>query len=148
MLERENELRLSESAQVQFAEAERSNHSDWIEVACEIQRQVLREFGVSERALHAYRCAANKHGISLYVSALDHSCHAKTNSGIVSLITRIIETIKVKHNRARGGNLVVGSPVPDVSVVSVGADGVEDTKSIIQFQKQDRPLVIIAGSIS
>lgn len=120
MLERENELRLSESAQVQFAEAERSNRSDWIEVACEIQRQVLREFGVSERALHAYRCAANKHGISLYV----------------------------KHNRARGGNLVVGSPVPDVSVVSVGADGVEDTKSILQFQKQDRPLVIIAGSIS
>lgn len=120
MLERENELRLSESVQVQFAEAERSSHSDWIEVASELQRKVLREFGVSERALHAYRCAANKHGISLYV----------------------------KNNRARKGALVVGSDVPDVSVVSVGADGVEDTKSILQFQKPDRPLVIVAGSLS
>ena len=119
MLERENELRLSESVQVQFAEAERSSHSDWIEVASEVQRKVLREFGVSDRALHAYRCAANKHGISLYV----------------------------KNNRARKGNLVVGSDVPDVSVVSVGIDG-EDTKSILQFQKPGRPLVIVAGSLS
>ncbi|KAL7546302.1 hypothetical protein ACHAWF_009631, partial [Thalassiosira exigua] len=70
MLKRENDLRLSDAVQRRFEEAERSGaKTDWIEVACEVQKEVLREFGVSgsEDALNAYRCAANKHKVSLYV---------------------------------------------------------------------------------
>ena len=71
MLKRENELRLSQSVQKRFEEAERSgSKTDWIEVAEQIQLEVLREFNVSPKALHAYRCAANDHGISLYVKHL------------------------------------------------------------------------------
>ncbi|KAL7541479.1 hypothetical protein ACHAWF_006943, partial [Thalassiosira exigua] len=87
MLKRENELRLSDDVQRRFEEAERSGaETDWIEVASEVQKELLREFGVaeSEDALNAYRCAANKHGVSLYV----------------------------KYNRAREGDLQVGSTAP------------------------------------
>lgn len=120
MLKRENELRLSESVQKRFEEAERSGSTtDWIEVASEVQKEVLREFNVSEDALHAYRCAANKHGVSLYV----------------------------KYNRARKGDLEIGSQAPDVPVVSVDSDGSTRSLSILELQVK-RPLVVIAGSIS
>ena len=133
MLTRENELRLSHDVQRRFEEAEKSGGTDWIEVACELQKQVLVEFNIdpTEKALHAYRCAANKHGISLYV----------------------------KYNRARQGDLVVGSDAPDVpmvlaSSISTGRSGgetapqVTTSTSILDYQKPNRPLVIIAGSIS
>ena len=123
MLKRENELRLSEDGQRRFEEAERSGEkTDWIEVACEIQKEVLHEFGVeaTEKALHAYRCAANKHGISLYV----------------------------KHNRARRGDLQAGSLAPDVQVLSINADGSPFTTSLFETQKEGRPLVVVAGSLS
>ncbi len=121
MLERENELRLSDSVQQRFEGAERSGSTtDWIEIASEVQREVLREYNVPEEALHAYRCAANKHGISLYV----------------------------KYNRAREGELKVGAKAPDVQLVSIEKDGSTCKKSLLSLQKDDRPLVIIAGSLS
>ena len=128
MLARENELRLSSEVQRRFEEAEKSGATDWIEVASELQKQVMMEFNVtpSERALRAYRCAANRHEISLYV----------------------------KYNRARQGDLAVGSEAPNVPLVSI--DGQEDhtgqakveTTLLLANQKADRPLIVIAGSIS
>ena len=92
MLERENELRLSNSVQQRFEEAERSgSKSDWIEVAAAVQLEVLHEFNVPESALRAYQCAAKRHGISLYV----------------------------KHNRARVGDLQVGSNAPNISLIDM-----------------------------
>mmetsp|Transcript_7207 Transcript_7207/g.10496 ORF Transcript_7207/g.10496 Transcript_7207/m.10496 type:complete len:122 (+) Transcript_7207:1280-1645(+) len=121
MLKRENELRLSQDVQKRFEEAERSgSKTDWIEVATQVQLEVLREFNVAESSLHAYRCAANKHGLSLYV----------------------------KYNRAREGSLKVGAPSPDVSLISLEDDGTTRLQSLIDVQKADRPLVIVAGSIS
>ena len=120
MLQRENELRLSAEVQQRFEKAERSGSTDWIEVASDIQKEVLKEFNVSESALHAYRCAANEHKISLYV----------------------------KHNRARQGDLSVGMPAPDISMVSLEKDGSTRTQSLLELQQADLPLVIIAGSIS
>ena len=121
MLKRENELRLSQSVQKRFEEAERSgSKTDWIEVAEQIQLEVLREFNVSPKALHAYRCAANDHGISLYV----------------------------KYNRARKGDLKVGSKAPDVSLIHLEKDGTTRAQSLLETQQTDRPLVIVAGSIS
>lgn len=121
MLRRENELRLSEDVQKRFEDAERSGSTtDWIEVASEVQKEILREFNVSENALHAYRCAANKHGVSLYV----------------------------KYNRARKGDLEIGSQAPNVPVVSVESDGSTSSVSLVELQMKNRPLVVIAGSIS
>ena len=122
MLKRENELRLSDEVQRRFAEAERSGTTDWIEVACSVQKEVLREYNVdfSECTLHAYRCAANKHQVSLYV----------------------------KHNRAREGDLRVGSNAPNVSVVSIEENGSTRSQPLLEFQQRDRPLVVIAGSLS
>lgn len=120
MLKRENELRLSEDTQRRFAEAERSGSKDWIDVAREIQKGILIEFNIepTERALLAYRCAANKHGISLYVI----------------------------YNRAREGELKVGSDAVDVSLVTV--DDKFTRTSLLAHQKLDRPLIVVAGSFS
>ena len=120
MLKRENELRLSKDVQRRFEEAERSGSTgDWMEVASEVQKEVLAEFNVPEKALNAYRCAANKHGISLYV----------------------------KYNRAREGGLRVGAKAPDVAVASIEKDGSIRSHPLLECQQSDRPLVIIAGSI-
>ena len=121
MLKRENELRLSKDVQLRFEEAEKSgSNTDWIEVASEVQKEVLREFDVPEGALHAYRCAANKFpDIALYV----------------------------KYNRARQGDLQVGSKAPDVSLISLEDDGSTRIQSLLELGK-DRPLVLIAGSLS
>lgn len=121
MLKRENELRLSQVVQKRFEEAERSgSKTDWIEVATQVQLDVLREFNVAESSLHAYRCAANTHGVSLYV----------------------------KYNRAREGSLKVGAPSPDVTLISLEDDGTTRLQPLLDVQKADRPLVIVAGSIS
>ena len=121
MLKRENELRLSQAVQKRFEEAERSgSKTDWIEVATQVQLEVLKEFNIAESALHAYRCAANKHGLSLYV----------------------------KYNRAREGSLKVGAPAPDVSLVSLKDDDSTCVQSLLDVQHVDRPLIIVAGSIS
>ena len=121
MLKRENELRLGQEVQKRFEEAERSgSNTDWIEVATQVQLEVLREFNVAESSLQAYRCAANKHGISLYV----------------------------KYNRAREGSLKVGAAAPDVSLISLMDDGTTRLQSLLDTQQADRPLVIVAGSLS
>ena len=93
MLKRENELRQSEKVQHRFAVAEMSGSSDWIQVASEVQKEVLVEFDIepTEDALFAYRNAANSHDISLYV----------------------------KYNRAREGDLKVGMYAPDVSLIDI-----------------------------
>merc|ERR1719379_1719711 len=93
MLHRENKLRTSEAVQKRFARAERSESTDWLDVATEVQKELLEEFHITptDKMLHAYRVAANKHGISLYV----------------------------KYNRAREGTLKVGKKAPDVPLVRV-----------------------------
>lgn len=133
MLTRENELRLSEDVQQKMEKAESSGHSEWMDVATEVQRQVLCEFGVSKQNLHAglmaLRSAALRHPeIALYV----------------------------KYNRARQGELRVGCPAPDVKVVPVresdGSDLMSSAKiessSLLQYERQGRPLVVVAGSYS
>merc|ERR1712176_234736 len=97
-----------------------SGSKDWMEVAAEVQKEVLVEYDIepTEKALFAYRNAANKHGISLYV----------------------------KYNRAREGDLKVGMNAPNVSLI--GINGRAEQTSLLANQKADRPLVIIAGSIS
>mmetsp|Transcript_47123 Transcript_47123/g.52685 ORF Transcript_47123/g.52685 Transcript_47123/m.52685 type:complete len:122 (-) Transcript_47123:505-870(-) len=121
MLKRENELRRSDAIQERFSKAEMSGNTDWIEVATMVQKEVLTEFNIepTEKALLAYRNAANNHGISLYV----------------------------KYNRARKGDLRVGMAAPDVSLVSIDS-GLAERTTLLSYQRSDRPLIIVAGSIS
>jgi len=120
MLKRENDLRLSDVVQHRFAEAERSGSADWMVVADEVQKEVLVEFNVepTQEALLAYRCAANKYGISFYV----------------------------KHNRSHEGVLKVGSEAPEVDLFS--CDAAATPTSILALQRLDRPLIVVAGSLS
>jgi len=92
--------------------------SDWIEVAGEVQKEALREFGIdpSPAALFELRTAANRLKVSLYVV----------------------------HNRAREGDLRVGSAAPDVLLT--GIDG--SAKTLRGFESVGRPLVVLAGSYS
>lgn len=89
-------------------------------MATQVQKEVVAEFNVPEKALHAYRCAANKHCISLYV----------------------------KYNRAREGELKVGDKAPNVSLISLEEYGTASLQSLLEIQQTDRPLVIVAGNIS
>ena len=120
MLQRENELRRSEAIQNRFGEAEMSGSTDWIKVAAEVQKEVLIEFDIkpTEEALLAYRNAANNHGISLYV----------------------------KYNRCREGDLKVGMDAPDISLISI--DGTIERTPLLAHHRLDRPLIVVAGSIS
>ena len=46
VLEWENEMRLSPAVQARVREAEMSSERDWIEVAVDVQREVLARFGL------------------------------------------------------------------------------------------------------
>lgn len=85
---------------------------------------MLKEFNITptDELLNAYRIAANKHGISLYV----------------------------EYNRAREGDLQVGMKAPDVPLVRVDGNPSEQTQttSLLSLHDSDRPLVIVAGSLS
>ena len=115
ILVRENELRLSPAVQLRFSEAEKSGSSDWIEVAGEVQSEVLAEFGIrpTPSALNELRVSAVRIGISLYVV----------------------------HNRASAGYLEIGSKAPDVPLFDLS--GVP--KNLLDYQRPGRPLVVLAG---
>jgi hypothetical protein len=92
MLQREEELRLSVAVQQRFTVAEASGHSEWMDVAREVQEQVLSEFGYSHMLLHALRVVAQSHPtIPMYI----------------------------RENRARAGELSVGDDAPNVQVVAL-----------------------------
>jgi hypothetical protein len=120
MLQREEELRWSEAVQQRFTAAEASGTSEWMDVAREVQLEVLKEFHYEEDslvALHAFRLAAQKYPeISMYI----------------------------RENRARAGTLVVGDDAPNVQVVALNGT----TTRLLDYSNGDRPLVVVAGSYS
>ena len=119
LLHREEELRLSPAVQARFGAAERSGGTDWLEVAEELQRELLIEFGVrpTQTNLHLLRVAAARLKVSLYV----------------------------RHNRASRGDLNVGDRCPDVSLVSYPGGLASRLSS---FSVVGRPLIVLAGSFS
>ena len=119
MLQREEELRWSEAVQQRFTAAEASGTSEWMDVAREVQQQVLKEFHYSPTlvSLHALRLAAQQHPeIPMYI----------------------------RENRARAGALVVGDDAPNVPVVALNGT----TTRLLDYSTGDRPLIVIAGSYS
>lgn len=126
-LQREDVLRRSPEAQRRFAEAESSGKTDWMEVAHDLQVEVLREFGVTDaqigRALHELRTFANRHPeLALYV----------------------------RHNRARRGELREGDECPSVPLAELAGTGVGAPRPLLEFggSAGGKPLVLIAGSYS
>ena len=111
-------MRLSPAVQLRFSAAETSGGGDWLDVAAEVQAEVLREFGIAPtpKALRGLRLAAPRIGLSLYV----------------------------RHNRARRGDLEVGDDAPDVALVDLEGRRVR----LGEYQKKGRPLVVLAGSYS
>ena len=124
MLIRENELRLSDEYQNRFREAEQtSSTSSWLDVADELQQQVVREYhldGEMVNALLCLRCATQ-----IYPELKD-----------IPLYT--------KYNRARDGDLLVGDATPDVPVVQL--DGRES--QLFNGLEPSAPTVLISGSYS
>jgi hypothetical protein len=120
MLHREEELRLSFPVQHRFTAAEQSGNTEWMDVAREVQLQVLTEFhyAPTDTNLHALQIAAQKHpNIPMYV----------------------------RENRARSGNLRVGHDAPNVEVVSLDGSAAH---LLDDYATAGRPLVVIAGSYS
>eukprot|EP00698_Gefionella_okellyi_P019658 TRINITY_DN6058_c0_g1_i1.p1 TRINITY_DN6058_c0_g1~~TRINITY_DN6058_c0_g1_i1.p1 ORF type:complete len:225 (-),score=40.22 TRINITY_DN6058_c0_g1_i1:541-1215(-) len=126
MLRRETELRLSPEIQALYAQAERSGTEDWMDVTNRMQRQLVRDFGfgaVEDAVVDMLRRAS-----VLY----PHDSDFRTIP------------LYVRHNRARQGDLVRGSPVPDVPLAH--EDG--SLTSLHKLQLPGRPLVVLAGSIT
>jgi len=125
MLRRENELRMSEEAQRRFDEAEKRQDMDWIFIAHDLQRQVLREFDFdpnSSKDLHRLRMAALEHP--------DIPIHQV-------------------YNRAREGFLRVGDVIPSsLSLAPLRDTGESARRSLVGLITPRVPLVVMAGSYS
>ena len=79
MLQREEELRFSEDVQQRFTIAESTGNSEWMDVAEELQLQVLTEFKyltgnkeeddsyLTRLLLHEYRLAAQNNTINVQI---------------------------------------------------------------------------------
>jgi hypothetical protein len=129
MLRRENELRLSEETQRKYQEAERKSETDWMEVTIELQRQVVREFGIKdiERGVHAIQSAYSRYG--------------STDKDFFDI------PLYVRHNRARQGDLVEGEPAANTTKL-FHMDEPSKTSNLFDFAKPGAPLVVLAGSYS
>jgi len=127
MLRRENELRLSPETQKLYESAEKRNDTDWMEVTATLQERVLREFGVAEEDMAR----------GLYT--------LRTSNQIFPDDPEMKEIpLYVKYNIARQGSLNVGDSATDVPLTTLD----NQTVSLLQYCKPNRPLVIIGASYS
>jgi hypothetical protein len=133
MLIRENELRLSEAVQLEYAAAEVSGTRDWMNVTEKLQEKMLaRDFNIlpdkMKAALFALRTATSKYpdlaSIPLYV----------------------------KYNRARDGKMQCGDSVPNLPLVSADFKGQNEksfTTHLHTLTNSDKqPCVVFAGSVT
>lgn len=127
MLRRENELRLSDETQKKYMEAEKKSEADWINVTLELQRQVVREFGIRniDRGVHAIQSAYSRYGA--------------TDSDFFEI------PLYVRYNRARQGDLKEGEPAVNISKL-FHVDDITKTSNLFDFAKPAVPLVVLAGS--
>jgi hypothetical protein len=128
MLQREEELRFSEDVQQRFTIAESTGNSEWMDVAEELQLQVLTEFKyltgnkeedgsyLTRLLLHEYRLAAQNNTIN----------------------------VQIRQNICRRGDLSVGDDAINVRLTNINGEN----KHLLDYQKKGRPLVVIAGSYS
>jgi hypothetical protein len=119
MLRREQELRGAEDYQHCVGLAQQ----DSVEVNRQIQLQVVREAGLPDTAIEFIRAAR-----SLY-----------PNNSLMREIPNY-----VKFNRSQPGMLLPGMTAEDCEVY--GLNGIPTT--VLNFKKENRPLVLVAGSVT
>jgi len=125
MLIREHELRTSIETQKIYSEAEKSEATDWMEVTDQLQRRVIKEFGIEDEELGLY---------SLRTAAIAYPD--------VQDFKEI--PLYVKYNRAKNGFLKCGDEAPNVNIVKMD----QSCGSLLDYSNIGRPLVVIAGSYS
>ena len=126
-MKRERALRLSEDIQKQYEAAERSNEEDWLGVTLALQQQCLREAGIEPHMMREFTTALQT----------VHSTFPRLSE----------ESIQVKYNRARKGNLIAGMPAPNV--VMTPLDNPSAPLSLLDLQGDDgKALLLVAGSYS
>ena len=121
LLQRERERRMSPEAQAQMERAESSVETEWMDVATEIQEQIVAE----HNAQHP----------ELKVTLLDLRLAAGRHPEIA---------FWEKYNRARRGDLQIGDKAPDVPLYRAG-DG---QKTSLLMGLNNKKCVVIAGSWS
>jgi hypothetical protein len=134
MLIRENELRLSESVQKEYAAAEVSGVRDWMNVTEKLQENMLlKDFSVEPKNLQAA------------LLALRSATHKYPDLKPLALY--------VKYNRAEDGKMQLGDSIPNIPLISADYKGQAKIKSfttpllsVASATKQ--PLIIFAGSVT
>ncbi|CAF1619515.1 unnamed protein product, partial [Didymodactylos carnosus] len=124
MLIREDELRRSPEIQERYAQAEISNDQSWLDVTHDLQKQIIKEFGLEDEmddALNCLRCATQ-----IYPDLKDIPLY-------------------IRNNRARDGDLHVGSIAPDTPIIKL--DGSE-SRLFDSLEQTEQSTVIISGSYS
>lgn len=130
MLVRENELRLSEEIQTAFDGCAISDAAKYTEVVEGVQKQVLREFGFKD----------DSDGLVMFRSALSMYPDDEELKNLAYYY---------KYNRSRQGELKCGDKV-DLSKITLSTLDNTQTFQLSQIAEQnpDKPLVLIAGSIT
>lgn len=124
MLNRENELRLSPVTQRAYGDAELRNDISWMQVTEELQKSVIRDFGIADI----------EYGL--------------TNLRLAHLLYPDEHDFKqiplyVKYNRCRQGNLNCGDFIQR-NIPFKHLSG--ELTSLSNFYQKGKPLVIISGS--
>lgn len=126
MLRRENELRISESAQKLYGVCTNLGH--YAEVTTTIQRKVADEFGIpTDLGVALLRCAED---------ALDEDS-SRALAKEISLYR--------KYNRLSDGNLAVADVAPAVTVQDMSG---EPSRLFDPLKQLPRRQVLVAGSLS
>jgi len=134
MLQRENEIRLSDEIQMQYEEMDMMDDEKYVEITDQVQKKVLNEFGFegNEKERECYRTA-----LEMYPQQKEE-------------LKQLV--FYYKYNRSRDGELKVGDTVPLSSVVVTCLAGHTEYPLSSFFTPTDGstalPVVICAGSIT
>jgi len=128
MLSRENEIRLTDDIQNLYDGCALTDSEKYTEVTTNVQRQVLREFGFVD----------GEQGLTMLRSALTMYPDDPELKTLVYYH---------KYNRSRQGDLKVGDKI-DISTVQLANAAGTTVTELSSYAQPDRPLVLIAGSIS
>mmetsp|Transcript_26223 Transcript_26223/g.66744 ORF Transcript_26223/g.66744 Transcript_26223/m.66744 type:complete len:142 (-) Transcript_26223:1096-1521(-) len=128
VLKREDELRLSPETQALYEEAELRDDTDWMEVTSELQRRVLREFGVGQ---------AGWSGPGMDKALADMRAAPYDWPGLKPLC------IYHRHQRSHEGDQMPGDALPAFSMVDVAGSPRTLTQGV-----PHELCVVFAGSYS
>jgi hypothetical protein len=128
MLSRENEIRLTETIQNLYDSCALTDSEKYTEVTTNLQKQVLREFGFVD----------DEQGLTMLRSALTMYPDDPELKNLVYYH---------KYNRSKQGDLKVGDKIDLSTIQLVNTAGTTFTE-LSSHAQPDRPLVLIAGSIS